>query len=100
MGAKLSNERARAWLEAGAFFEWQPRAGSHAPLQIFHTEVGPEDAPIMALLHGFPTSSIDWCDVVERLAAHYRLCMLDFPGYGFSDKPTDWPYSLFLDVEL
>lgn len=49
---------------------------------------------------GFPTSSIDWCDVIDDLAERYRVSALDFPGYGFSDKPRDWPYSLTLDAEL
>ena len=37
---------------------------------------------------GFPTSSIDWYDVVGALSQEHRVCVLDFPGFGFSDKPA------------
>ncbi len=54
----------------------------------------------MALVHGFPTSSIDWFDVLDRFAERYRVCALDFPGYGFSDKPRGWGYGLARDADL
>ncbi len=63
-------------------------------------ELGDADAPVLALVHGFPTCSIDWLEVAERLCAQYRVCMLDFPGFGFSDKPRGWGYSLRRDAEL
>ena len=69
-------------------------------MQIFHVELGDPGAPVLALVHGFPTCSVDWFDVAERLSARYRVCMLDFPGYGFSDKPRAWGYSLRRDAEL
>jgi pimeloyl-ACP methyl ester carboxylesterase len=67
---------------------------------VFHVELGDQDAPALALVHGFPTCSIDWFEVAERLSARYRVCLLDFPGYGFSDKPRGWGYSLQRDAEL
>ena len=94
--------RAREWLDAGSFFEWVP----NEPLQqvnqlsIFHRESGDPDAPILALLHGFPTSSIDWYDVVGALSQEHRVCVLDFPGFGFSDKPAGEDYTLRRDCEL
>jgi len=97
---KPQDRRAASWLDAGAFFEWRPAAGADRSVRIFHAEFGSDDAPVLVLLHGFPTSSLDWSDVVGRLSTTYRVCTLDFPGYGFSDKPEDWPYSLFLDAEL
>ena len=69
-------------------------------MRIFHVELGDPSAPVFALVHGFPTCSIDWVEVAERLSARYRVCMLDFPGYGFSDKPRGWGYSLRRDAEL
>jgi pimeloyl-ACP methyl ester carboxylesterase len=63
-------------------------------------ESGEQDAPALLLVHGFPTSSIDWFDVVDRLAERFRVCALDFPGHGFSDKPRAWGYSLRRDAEL
>jgi pimeloyl-ACP methyl ester carboxylesterase len=100
MPLELQDTRAASWLEGGDFFEWRPASGVDRSVRVFHAEQGQEDAPVLLLLHGFPTSSIDWSDVVAGLGASYRVCLLDFPGYGFSDKPEDWPYSLFLDAEL
>ena len=55
---------------------------------------------MLLLVHGWPTSSIDWFDVAGRLSARFRVCALDFPGYGFSGKPQGWGYSLARDEEL
>lgn len=95
-------DRARQWLQRGSFYTWAPDSGAAAgrEVRIFHVEAGPAEAPVLLLLHGFPTSSIDWYDVFDRFAESYRVSALDFPGYGFSDKPADWPYSLQVDVDL
>jgi pimeloyl-ACP methyl ester carboxylesterase len=69
-------------------------------VQIFHVELGDAADPVLALVHGFPTSTIDWFEVAERLRTRYRVCLLDFPGFGFSDKPRGWGYSLRRDAEL
>jgi pimeloyl-ACP methyl ester carboxylesterase len=67
---------------------------------VFHVEVGSVDSPVLLLVHGFPTSSIDWVQLVDLLQDRFRVCALDFPGYGFSDKPRGWGYSLARDAEL
>ena len=69
-------------------------------MEIFHVEIGDADAPVLLLIHGWPTSSIDWFEVADQLSARFRVCALDFPGYGFSDKPLGWGYSLTRDAEL
>lgn len=69
-------------------------------MDIFHVELGDPDGPLLLLIHGWPTSSIDWFDVAGRLSTRFRVCALDFPGYGFSDKPPGWGYSLKRDAEL
>jgi pimeloyl-ACP methyl ester carboxylesterase len=51
------------------------------------------------LVHGFPTSSIDWVEIADLLSDRYRICAMDFPGFGFSDKPLGWGYSLMRDAE-
>jgi pimeloyl-ACP methyl ester carboxylesterase len=94
--------RAREWLEAGSFFEWSPRPlmRETEELKVFHAELGDPEAPTLLLLHGFPTSSVDWYDVVETLSEEHRVCVLDFPGFGFSDKPKGESYTLARDCEL
>jgi pimeloyl-ACP methyl ester carboxylesterase len=69
-------------------------------LNIFHAEFGDPEAPILLMVHGFPTSSLDWQDVVGELSASYRVCVLDLPGFGFSDKPKGERYTLHRDSEL
>jgi pimeloyl-ACP methyl ester carboxylesterase len=91
--------RAEAWRDKGKYFSWSPRRGDAAEVQIFHVELGDAGAPPLVLVHGFPTSSVDWFEVAERLSDRYRVCAMDFPGFGFSDKPLGWGYSLKRDAE-
>jgi pimeloyl-ACP methyl ester carboxylesterase len=100
MTDQKATSRADAWRAMGAHFSWSPAGQDAAPVQVFHVELGAPDAPVLALVHGFPTSSIDWLEVAERLSARFRVCALDFPGYGFSGKPRGWGYSLRRDAEL
>ena len=95
-------ERARLWLSSGGWFEWSPTEPLQKTdrLSIFHAELGDPDAPVLLLVHGFPTSSIDWFDVVAPLSERYRVCFVDFPGFGFSDKPAGEHYTLTRDAEL
>jgi len=69
-------------------------------MEIFHVEMGDPGAPVLLLIHGWPTCSIDWFEVANQLSRRFRVCALDFPGYGFSDKPPGWGYSLARDEEL
>jgi pimeloyl-ACP methyl ester carboxylesterase len=62
--------------------------------------MGDPGAPVLLLVHGWPTCSIDWYGVASQLSGQFRVCALDFPGYGFSDKPQGWGYSLARDEEL
>ncbi len=52
------------------------------------------------LLHGFPTSSADWGDVWDDLAARRRVLAFDFVGFGDSDKPQDHEYSIHEQADL
>jgi len=61
------------------------RTGS--AVNIFYRAAGPEDAPVVLLLHGFPTSSHQYRGLIERLADKYRVIAPDLPGFGFSDAP-------------
>jgi pimeloyl-ACP methyl ester carboxylesterase len=54
---------------------------------IFYREAGPKDAPALLLLHGFPTSSHMFRNLIPALADRYRVVAPDLPGFGFSDAP-------------
>ena len=92
--------RADDWRSRGGHFSWRPAGEDASWVEIFHVEIGDTDAPVLLLMHGFPTSSIDWFEVAARLSSRFRVCALDFPGYGFSGKPQGWGYSLARDEEL
>jgi pimeloyl-ACP methyl ester carboxylesterase len=100
MADATASPRADAWRASGGHFTWSPTREDANPVHIFHVELGDADAPVLALVHGFPTCSIDWFEVAHQLSARYRVCLLDFPGFGFSDKPRGWGYSLQRDAEL
>ena len=64
-------------------------------LDIFYREAGPADAPTVLLLHGFPTSSHMFRNLIPRLADRFHLVAPDYPGYGASAMPDlkDFNYS-------
>src|ERR671922_194088 len=57
-------------------------------LDIFYREAGPKDATVVLLLHGFPTSSHMFRNLIPALADEFRLVAPDYPGYGNSSMPT------------
>ena len=56
-------------------------------VNVFYREAGPADAPVLLLLHGFPTSSHMFRNLIPLLADRYRVIAPDYPGYGQSDAP-------------
>jgi pimeloyl-ACP methyl ester carboxylesterase len=56
-------------------------------VKIFYREAGLRDAPVVLLLHGFPTSSHMFRNLIPALADRYRVIAPDYPGYGQSDMP-------------
>ena len=57
-------------------------------LDIFYREAGPVDAPTIVLLHGFPTSSHMYRDLIPKLAEDYHVIAPDYPGFGNSSMPS------------
>jgi pimeloyl-ACP methyl ester carboxylesterase len=56
-------------------------------VKIFYREAGPKTAPTLLLLHGFPTSSHMFRNLIPALADRYHVIAPDLPGFGFSDTP-------------
>ena len=56
-------------------------------LKVFYREAGGEDAPALLLLHGFPSASHMFRDLIPLLADRFRLIAPDLPGFGQSDMP-------------
>src|SRR6516225_307181 len=63
--------------------------------KIFYREAGPVTAPTILLLHGFPTSSHLFRNLIPALADSYHVVAPDLPGFGFSDSPDrkQFPYT-------
>ena len=57
-------------------------------LNVFYREAGPEGAPVVVLLHGFPSSSHMYRNLIPLLAAKYHVIAPDYPGFGYSDAPV------------
>lgn len=57
-------------------------------LDIFYREAGPKNAPTVLLLHGFPTSSHMFRDLIPALADKYHVVAPDYPGFGYSSMPS------------
>jgi pimeloyl-ACP methyl ester carboxylesterase len=56
-------------------------------VKIFYREAGPKEGPVVLLLHGFPTSSHMFRNLIPYLADRYHVLAPDYPGYGQSDAP-------------
>jgi pimeloyl-ACP methyl ester carboxylesterase len=57
-------------------------------LRVFYREAGPKDAPKLLLLHGFPTSSHMFRNLIPKLSDRFHLVAPDYPGYGNSSMPS------------
>ncbi|NXG59485.1 MEST protein, partial [Hemiprocne comata] len=84
------------WRSSGGYFTYKNQ-------NIFYRDstgaVGSSD--VVVLLHGFPTSSYDWCKIWEGLTQRFhRVIALDFVGFGFSDKPRPHHYSIFEQASI
>lgn len=73
------------WHRQGHFIQFRGH-------QLFVQQQG-DGLPVL-LLHAFPTASYDYAQLAPLLSQRYQLILFDYPGFGFSDKPGRFPYSL------
>jgi len=66
-------------------------------LEIFYREAGDPDKPTILLLHGFPTSSHMFRELIPLLADRYHLVAPDYPGFGYSSAPTARTFNYTFD---
>jgi pimeloyl-ACP methyl ester carboxylesterase len=85
-----------------ALSEWRARGQFLRLLgrTVFAVDTGPRDAPPLLLLHGFPTSSFDFHLTLGRLSKQHRVIVHDHLGFGFSDKPEEFSYSLLEQADV
>ena len=65
--------------------------------KVFYREAGAADAPVILLLHGFPSASHMFRDLIPRLADRFRLVAPDLPGFGQSDMPPRASFAYSFD---
>lgn len=61
-------------------------------VNVFYREAGPASGPVLLLLHGFPTSSFQFRELMPLLADRYRVIAPDLPGFGFTEVPEGKQY--------
>jgi pimeloyl-ACP methyl ester carboxylesterase len=67
-------------------------------VRVFYREAGAANAPAVLLLHGFPTSSFQFRELIPRLADGYRVIAPDYPGFGFTEVPKQRRYNYTFDA--
>ena len=65
---------------------------------VFYREAGRANSPVVLLLHGFPTSSFQFRELIPRLADRYRVIAPDLPGFGFTEVPEQRRYKYSFDA--
>jgi pimeloyl-ACP methyl ester carboxylesterase len=67
-------------------------------VEVFYRTAGDINAPIVLLLHGFPTSSFMFRELIPRLADQFRVIAPDLPGFGFTRVPETRAYAYSFDA--
>lgn len=75
------------WRQKGALVDVHGKS-------IFCVDLPNNSAPVIAVLHGYPSSSFDFRHVIADWNRNHRVVLHDHPGFGLSAKPTDYSYSL------
>ncbi len=81
------------WKENGKYFQYNN-------FNIFYQESNPESTSKIVFLHGFPTSSWDYHLLWNKLKEKNHLLCPDFIGFGFSDKPKKYAYSIMDQTDM
>ena len=66
-------------------------------VKVFYRSAGPPTAPVLLLLHGFPTSSFQYRELIPLLAPKFRVLAPDLPGFGFTEVPAERKYQYTFD---
>ena len=80
-----------------AMLDIQYRTQQVGPVEVFYREAGPADAPVILLLHGFPTGSHMFRDLIPLLADRYRVIAPDLPGFGLTKAPARGTFDYSFD---
>lgn len=81
--------------------EWKQKGATRTirGRNLFYLDVG-SGPETLVILHGYPTCTFDYWKVLPMLAEKFRVIMHDHLGFGYSDKPQDYSYSLVEQAEF
>ena len=85
------SEATQRWMDSGR----RIAVDAH---KVFVYESG--EGPNVLMIHGFPTSCYDWREIIDILKEGFRCIAFDFLGFGLSDKPEAFSYSLFQQTDM
>ena len=91
---------ANEWKSKGEFISVNDRKLFVIDTSSFFSTEDQVPSKTMVVLHGYPTSSYDYYKVLPELSKHYRVIIHDHLGFGFSDKPLDYSYSLLDQADV
>jgi pimeloyl-ACP methyl ester carboxylesterase len=95
--SSLAAQEAVQAVDGGASAQIHYRKATIGGLEVFYREAGPKDAPAVLLLHGFPTSSHMYRNLIPALADRYRVIAPDYPGFGQSSAPARTAFTYSFD---
>jgi pimeloyl-ACP methyl ester carboxylesterase len=104
----MSQARSSQRAKSPGFESTAPQRSSELPVtsihkveadgvRVFYRAAGDPNAPVVLLLHGFPTSSFMFRELIPRLANEYRVIAPDLPGFGFTEVPAERKYVYSFD---
>jgi haloalkane dehalogenase len=93
---QLARNRVRTF---AAEYPFEPRFLDVDGGALHYIDEGPRDGEVLLFLHGNPTWSFLWRNLIRALSKHYRCIAPDHIGCGLSDKPQDWNYRLAQHVD-
>jgi haloalkane dehalogenase len=80
-------------------YPFEPRFAVHGAVAQHYVDEGPRDAEVLLCVHGNPTWSFYWRELVRSVRERYRVIAPDHVGCGLSDKPQDYAYTLERHVQ-
>ena len=86
------------WAKQGNYFNFDGHAVFYYDSHV--RDRAASSKPTLLLLHGYPTSSIDWLDMRDQLEQRFHLIAPDYIGYGLSAKPVCFPYTINVQANM
>lgn len=88
----MNNRTLEDWYQDSSTFNWNEYQVAY--------KIHSSEKPWLLMIHGFPTASYDWHKIWKPLSERFSLVAMDMLGFGYSDKPNPYPYSIMQQADL